>query len=109
MPTRSSRAGCRLPAAPPFGILSDHAHHMSRALDEFFAGVEEEFGVGFGGVDEDTFQTPGQVIDYVAEQTPPSDGMSEDEHRDHIAAVIGEIMAQALGVTRYTEDSRFLE
>jgi hypothetical protein len=98
-----------LPAALRFGILSDHANDMSRALDEFFAGVEEEFGVGFGGVDEDTFQTPGQVIDYVAEQTSPSDGMTEDEHRDHVASVVGEIMAQALGVTRYTEDSRFLE
>jgi hypothetical protein len=82
---------------------------MSRALDQFFAGVEEEFGVGFAGADEDMFQTPGDVIDYVVEQTAPSDGMTDDEHRDHVASVVGEIMAQALGVTRYNEESRFLE
>jgi hypothetical protein len=82
---------------------------MSSALDEFFAGVEDEFGVGFGDADEDMFQTPGDVIDYVVDQTSPTDGMTDDEHRDHVASVIGEIMARALGVTRYTEESRFLE
>ena len=82
---------------------------MSRALEEFFAGVEDEFGVGFAGGDSEMFQTPGDVIDYVAEQTSPSDGMTEEEHRDHVAAVIGEIMAQALGVTKYREESRFRE
>ena len=44
-----------------------------------------------------------------SEKPPPSDGMSPEEHRDHVAAVLGELMAQALGVTRYREDSRFRE
>jgi hypothetical protein len=35
--------------------------------------------------------------------------MDMDEHREHIASVLGEIMAQTLGVTRYHEESRFIE
>jgi hypothetical protein len=78
------------------------------ALEEFFSGVQEEFGVG--DMDErDTLETPGDVIDFVVAETTPSDGMSDEEHRDHVAAVIGELMAQTLGVTRYREDSRFLQ
>lgn len=82
---------------------------MSGALDELFAGVEEEFGVGLASGGRGMFQTPGDIIDYVVEETSPADGMTDEEHRDHIAAVLGEIMAQALGVTRYSEDSRFRE
>jgi len=82
---------------------------MSSPLVEFFAGVDEEFGVDVCGADHDTLITPGDVIDYVAGETAPFDGMSPEEHRDHVAAVVGELMAQALGITRYREDSRFLE
>lgn len=80
---------------------------MSWALDEFFASVEEEFGVGID--DPEQLDTPGAVIDYVAGETPPADGMDDDEHRDHIASVIGELMARTLGITRYREDSRFVQ
>jgi hypothetical protein len=78
---------------------------MSWARDEFFASVEEEFGVSI----EDTEQldTPGAVIDFVAAETLAQDGMDDEEHRDHVAAVIGELMARTLGVTRYREDWRF--
>lgn len=82
--------------------------HMSGPLEEFFAGVEEEFGVG-ENADRETFETPGDVIEYIVAETSPSDGMTDEEHRDHIAAVVGELMAQALGVTRYREDSRFVQ
>ena len=80
---------------------------MSWALDEFYASVEEEFGVEI----EDTEQldTPGAVIDYVAAETQSQDGMDEEEHRDHVAAVVGELMARTLGITRYREDWRFVE
>ena len=81
---------------------------MSGALEEFFAGVGEEFGVDISG-NRDTLRTPGDVIDYIVAETSPTDGMNAEEHRDHIAAVLGELMAQALGVTRYNEDSRFLQ
>lgn len=80
---------------------------MSWALDEFFASVEEEFGVAI----EDTEQldTPGAVIDYVAGATRPQDGMDDEEHRDHVAGVVGELMARTLGITRYREDWRFVD
>jgi hypothetical protein len=79
---------------------------MTRPLDEFFAELEEEFGVDTDG-QRDLFDTPGAVNDYVVSETSPADGMDEDEHRDHVASVVGEIMARTLGITRYREDSRF--
>lgn len=79
---------------------------MSRPLDEFFAEVQEEFAVIIDD-ERDLFDTPGAVIDYVVEETAPADGMNDEEHRDHIAAVVGELMARTLGITRYREDSRF--
>lgn len=82
---------------------------MSWALDEFFAAVEEEFGVPIGEADDAYLETPGAVIDFVADNTQPTDGMDADEHREHIAGVIGEIMARTLGVTRYSESSRFVQ
>lgn len=80
---------------------------MSWALDEFFASVEEEFGVSIE--DAEQLDTPGAVIDFVASSTSSQDGMDEEEHREHIAAVVGELMARTLGITRYREDSRFVE
>jgi hypothetical protein len=82
---------------------------MSGALEEFFAGVDEEFDVDLSGAASDTLKTPGDVIEYVVAETSATDGMTADEHRDHVAAVIGELMARTLGVTRYTESSRFLQ
>jgi len=80
---------------------------MSWALDEFFASVEEEFGVSIQ--DAEQLDTPGAVIDFVVAATPPQDGMDEEEQRDHVAAVVGELMARTLGITRYREDWRFVE
>jgi hypothetical protein len=80
---------------------------MSWALDEFFAGIEEEFGVSIE--DAEHLTTPGAVIDYVASETTPQDGMDEEEHRDHVAAIVGELMARTLGITRYREDWSFKE
>ena len=80
---------------------------MSWALDEFFASVEEEFGVEIE--DAEQLDTPGAVIDFVTAATTAADGMDEDEHRDHVASVVGELMARTLGITRYREDWRFVE
>jgi hypothetical protein len=82
---------------------------MSWALDEFFAAVEEEFGVPIGAAEDQFLETPGAVIDFIVDNTTASDGMTEDEHRDHVAGVVGEIMARTLGVTRYAESSRFIQ
>lgn len=81
---------------------------MSRPLDEFFAEVEDEFGVDLDD-NLDIFDTPGSVIEYVVSETSPTDGMTDDEHRDHVASVVGELLARTLGITRYQEDSRFLQ
>ena len=81
---------------------------MSSSLAEFFAEVEEEFAVDLDD-ETDTLDTPGAVIEWVAAATSARDGMTAEEHRDHIAAVVGELMARALGITRYREDSRFLQ
>ena len=80
---------------------------MSWALDEFFAAVEEEFGVSIGEADDAFLETPGEVIDFIVDNSEPTDGMDAEEYRDHIAGVIGEIMARTLGITRYSEGSRF--
>jgi hypothetical protein len=80
---------------------------MSWALNEFFAAVEDEFGVPAG--DEEFLETPGAVIDFIVDSTTPADGMDEEQHREHVAGVLGEIMARTLGVTRYNEDSRFIQ
>ena len=82
---------------------------LSWALDEFFAGVEEEFGVAIGEADDAYLETPGEVIDFVVDNSEPTDGMDDEEYRDHVAGVIGEIMARTLGITRYTEESRFIQ
>lgn len=86
-------------------IFSD----MSWALDEFFAAVEEEFGVGVGEADDLYLETPGEVIDFVVDNSEPTDGMNAEEFRDHVAGVVGEIMARTLGITRYSEGSRFVQ
>lgn len=82
---------------------------MSWALEEFFAAVEEEFAVPIGDADPAFLETPGAVIDFVVDRTKPSDGMDDEEFREHVAGVVGEIMARTLGVTRYREDSRFIQ
>jgi acyl carrier protein len=89
--------------------ILDHVAGMSWALNEFFAAVEEEFGVPVGDADDSLLDTPGAVIDFVVENSEPTDGMTDEEHRDHVAGVVGEIMARTLGVTRYAEDSRFIQ
>lgn len=80
---------------------------MSWALDEFFAAVGEEFDVPTG--DAVCLETPGAVIDFVVDNTSPTDGMDDEEFREHVAGVVGEIMARTLGITRYDESSRFVQ
>ena len=82
---------------------------MSWALNEFFSAVEEEFGVPIGEADDRFLETPGSVIDFVVENSSPTDSMDPEEYRDHVAGVLGEIMARTLGITRYSEDSRFIQ
>ncbi len=82
---------------------------MAFALDEFFASIEEEFGLDVPDADRDSLTTPGEVVDYLVEYSSVAEDLDGEDRRDHIAGVIGEIMAQTLGVTRYRETSRFVE
>ena len=82
---------------------------MSWALDEFFSAIEEEFGVPVGDADDAFLETPGAVIDFIVENSSATDGMTDEEYRDHVAGVVGEIMARTLGVTRYSESSRVVQ
>jgi hypothetical protein len=82
---------------------------MSWALEEFFAAVDEEFSVPVTDAEDGFLETPGQVIDFVVDNSEPTDGMTGEEYREHVAGVLGEIMARTLGVTRYSEDSRFVQ
>ena len=54
---------------------------MSWALDEFFSAVEDEFGVAAGDSDEGYLETPGAVIDFVVDNSSPTDGMTPDGFR----------------------------
>lgn len=82
---------------------------MPWALDEFFGTLEEEFGVDIPDVERQQLGTPGEVIDHLVESSSVAAELDEDDRREHIAGVVGEVMAQTLGITRYREDSRFVE
>lgn len=82
---------------------------MPWALDEFFEMLEEEFDVDIPDVERDQLGTPGDVIDWLVENSTTAAELDEDDRREHIAGVVGEIMAQTLGITRYRETSRFVE
>lgn len=82
---------------------------MGWALDEFFSSVEEEFDVSIPSDRREMLTTPGYVVDYLVDHSSAAPELDDDERREHISSVLGELMAQALGVTRYREDSRFVE
>lgn len=82
---------------------------MSVDLGELFASVEEEFDVS---LDESAarYMSPRELSDYVVEHMPePGERMDPDERRDYVDSVVGELMAQVLGITRYDEDVPFGE
>ena len=82
---------------------------MPWALDEFFETLEEEFDVDIPDVERQQLGSPGEVIDFLVESSSSAAELDEDDRREHIAGVVGEVMAQTLGITRYQEDSRFVE
>jgi hypothetical protein len=82
---------------------------MSVDLGEFFASVEEEFGVDIDSASA-PHMSPVELCDYVVEHMPePGERMDEDERRDYVDSVLGELMAQVLGITRYDEQSPYAQ
>lgn len=82
---------------------------MTWALDEFFSSVEEEFGVSLPDASREMLATPGLVVDYLLEHSDVASELDEDDRREHLSSVLGELIAQSLGITRYGDDSRFVE
>jgi hypothetical protein len=82
---------------------------MSVDLGEFFASVEEEFDVDVDGAGG-PHMSPRELSEYIVEHMPePGERMDDEERRDYIDAIIGELMAQVLGITRYDEESTFAQ
>lgn len=82
---------------------------MAVDLGEFFAGVEEEFDVAIDAGSA-PHMSPRELRDYIVEHMPePGERMDDDERRDYIESVLGELMAQVLGITRYDEELPFAQ
>lgn len=82
---------------------------MTWALDEFFSNVEEEFGVSIPEESRELLATPALVVDYLLEHSDAATDLDEEDRREHLSSVLGELIAQSLGITRYRDDSRFVE
>ncbi len=82
---------------------------MTWALDEFFSSVEEEFGVSIPEESRAMLATPGMVVEHLLEHSSAASELDDEDRREHISSVLGELIAQSLGITRYTDESRFVE
>ena len=82
---------------------------MSVDLGELFASVEEEFDVPLD-TDATRHMSPRELVEHIVENMPePGERMDDEERRDYIDSVLGELMAQVLGITRYDEEMPFHE
>ena len=83
---------------------------MPGGLSELFAMIQDEFGVDIEDPRDAAQTTPSELIAYVLDSAPEVGGpMSDAERRQYVEEVLGELMEQALGVTRYDEESTFAE
>ena len=78
---------------------------MSVDLGELFASVEEEFDVPLDAA-ATAHMSPQELVEHMPE---PGERMDDDERRDYVDSVLGELMAQVLGITRYDADTPFHE
>lgn len=82
---------------------------MSVDLGELFASVEEEFDVPLDAA-ATAHMSPQELVEHLVENMPePGERMDEEERRDYIDSVLGELMAQVLGITRFDPDAPFHE
>ncbi|MHB1072798.1 MAG: hypothetical protein ACYC3Q_08230 [Gemmatimonadaceae bacterium] len=79
-------------------------------LSALITSVEDEFGVEIENADAAEVTTPRELALYIVENMPePGEHMDDDERRDYVESVLGELIAQVLGITRYDEESTFGE
>lgn len=82
---------------------------MSVDLGELFASVEEEFDVPLDAAAA-AHMSPRELVEHLVENMPePGERMDDEERRDYIDSVLGELMAQVLGITRFDEEMPFHE
>ena len=71
-----------------------------RPRDRLLDAVEEEFGVAIPAADRDGLETVGALVSYVALRHPqPGESLTADELREHVAAVVGELLAREHGAS----------
>ena len=62
--------------------------------------VEAEFGIRIPPADRDRLETVGALVTYVAlHHPPPGESLTADELREHVAAVVGELLAREHGAS----------
>lgn len=68
--------------------------------DRLLDAVETEFGVRIPPNDRAELETVGALVSYVALHHPPlGESLTNDELREHVAAVLGELLARELGAS----------
>jgi hypothetical protein len=83
---------------------------MPAGLGELFAMIQDEFGVDIEDPRDAAQTTPSELITYLLDSAPDVGGpMSDAERREYVEDVLGELMEQVLGITRYDEESTFAE
>ncbi|HEU4629938.1 MAG TPA: hypothetical protein VFS08_09325 [Gemmatimonadaceae bacterium] len=66
--------------------------------DRLFDAVAEEFAIELPAQDRGRLATVGDLTDYVVHHhPPPGESLSEAELRDHVEAVLGEVLARVCG------------
>ena len=79
-------------------------------LSALITAVEDEFDVEIENADAAEVTTPRELTTYIVENMPePGEFMDEQDRQDYVESVLGELIAQVLGVTRYNEESTFGE
>ena len=70
------------------------------ARDRLLDAVEAEFGLRIPVADRAELETVGALVSYVAlHHPPPGESLTADELREHVAAVLGEVLAREHGAS----------
>ena len=68
--------------------------------DRLLDAVEAEFDLRIPPADRAGLETVGALVSYVAlHHPPPGESLTADELRDHVAAVLGELLAREHGAS----------
>lgn len=66
--------------------------------DRLFDAVAEEFGIAVPAAARADLATVGDLTDYVVRHhPPPGESLSDAELREHVEAVLGEVLARVCG------------